>query len=110
MTAWLQLLTIVINVIYGFILFFITYLNYLFIKDEPVIVKILITLVFMLDYTFIYLIIFYKLTSGIFHIYYLPAFMLGYYIAYKLKWHVKVLSKIKELIDFTIEKLYHKNK
>lgn len=94
MKVSLQIISLIINFIYGFSLFYLSYLNYLFIKKEPLIVKILITLVFMLDYTIIYLIIFYKLTSGMMHIYYLLLFILGYFIGYKVK-DKNIIKKIK---------------
>ena len=103
MIVSLQLLALLINFLYGFILFFLSYINYLFIKKEPVLVKILITVVFMLDYTFVYLVIFYRLTSGIFHIFYLFLFILGYYTAYKFKVN-GILKKIFNLIVKKIPK------
>lgn len=101
MIVSLQLISLLINFIYGFILFFLSYINYLFIEKEPLLVKILITLVFMLDYTFLYLIIFYKLTSGIFHIFYLFIFILGYYVGYIFK----INSVFKKTIDLIIKKI-----
>ena len=91
MKVSLQIISLIINFIYGFSLFYLSYLNYLFIKKEPLI---LITLVFVLDYTIIYLIIFYKLTSGMMHIYYLLLFILGYFIGYKVK-DKNIIKKIK---------------
>lgn len=101
MIVSLQLKALLINFIYGFVLFFLSYINYLFIKKEASILKILITLLFMFDYAIVYLVIFYKLTSGIFHIFYLFLFVLGYYIAYKIKTKkllFKLYNKLKNKI------------
>ncbi len=85
MTVSLQIISLLINFIYGFILFYLAYLNYIFIKKEPILVKFLITILFMLDYFFVYIIIFYKLTNGVLHIFYLFLFVLGFYLGYILK-------------------------
>ncbi len=101
MIVSLQLKALFINFIYGFVLFFLSYINYLFIKKEATIVKVLITLLFMFDYAIVYLIIFYKLTSGIFHIFYLFLFIVGYYIGYLVKSKrvpLKIYNKLKEKI------------
>ena len=103
MIVSLQLKALLINFIYGFILFFLSYINYIFIKKEAPIVKVLITLLFMFDYAIVYLIIFYNLTSGIFHIFYLFLFILGYYVGYVVKTK-ELIFKIYNILQTKIPK------
>lgn len=95
----MQLLLLIINFIYGFIIFFATIINYYFIKNETRLVKFLLTTLFTLDFTILYLIIVYKINYGIFHFYYLLAFLLGYYFAYNTKKYVKITTIKKKSID-----------
>lgn len=100
-----QLLALLINFIFGFIMFYINVINYKFIKEETLVFKVLISLIFMIDYTIIYLLIFYKCFSGVLHPYYFLTFSLGYFFGYTLKLHVKMTSIVKKYIDFIKKKL-----
>ena len=95
----MQLLMICVNFVYGIIIFFVTVLNYFFIKNETILVKILLTILFVVDFTILYLIIIYKINYGIFHIYYLISFVLGFYLAYLCKKRVKVVTIKEKIID-----------
>lgn len=99
MSAQMQLLLIGVNYIYGVLIFFITIINYFFVKNETVLVKLLLTLLFALDFTILYLIIIYKINYGIFHIYYLVSFAFGFYSGFFIKKRVKLLTIIQKVID-----------
>ena len=81
----MQLSLLGINFIYGFFVFIAVIINYFFIKNETILVKVLLTSLFFIDLTIIYLIIIYKINFGIFHLYYLLAFGAGFYLAYLIK-------------------------
>ena len=98
MSANLQIISIIINLLYGIILYVVFKLNYLLVRNEPVLFKILITSLFCVDFSFLYMLIFYKLTSGIFHIYYLIALIIGIIVSHFFI-SVKVLSTIQKVID-----------
>jgi len=99
MSAQLQLFLVIFNFFYGNLSFLLFILNYFFIKNETLLVKVLLTMLFSIDLTIIYLIIIYKINYGIFHIYYLLSFLLGFYLAYFVKKHVKFLTIKQKLID-----------
>lgn len=99
MTSLMQLAMLSINLVYGFIVFWVVILNYFFIKNETILVKVLLTSLFSLDFTILYLILIYKINNGIFHLYYLLAFGIGFYLGYKLKSCVKILTIKQKLID-----------
>ena len=99
MSSLVQLYLLGVNFFYGFLIFIITVINHYFIKNETVIVKCLLTLLFAIDFTILYLILIYKINYGMFHLYYLFAFGGGYYLAYVLKKHVKIVPMFKKIID-----------
>jgi len=91
---------LVINFSYGLMVFGVCIINYFFIKNEVPIVKFLLTLIFALDFSILYLIIIYKLNFGMFNYYYLLAFTAGFYSGYIIKKHVNMTTIVKRIIDF----------
>ncbi len=94
-----QITALCFNFIYGFIIYYAVIINYYLIKNEVLIVKLLITFLFLIDFTAIYLIIIYKLNYGMFHIYYVIAFVLGYILSIKVKKSVKRVKTKRLSID-----------
>lgn len=92
------------NFLFGYITYYINVLNYKMIKDEAKILKVIITMLFAFNMSIIYILGVYKLCNGIYHIYYLLLYFIGYYVSYKLRNHVKILSKKIKSIDFKIFK------
>lgn len=99
MSSDLQLILIIVNVIYGFIVFYLCLLNYKMIRNEPIILKLFITSLFTMDLCFVYLVIIYKLTGGIFSLYYLVSFIIGLLLGYSVKKRVNMSKFSKKLID-----------
>lgn len=99
MSAHLQLLLLLFNFFYGFIICIVASINYKLIKNEVKILKVLITLLASLDFTFLYLVCIFKINSGIFHIYYLLSFSLGFVFCKYVKNRVKFLAFLKKIID-----------
>ena len=85
MNAKLQLITFIISFIYGIIFS-------LLIAKLKVIFKHLITFIYVLDMTIIYIIILYHLNKGYFHIYFIMTVFLGFVIGLII--YKKFLSKI----------------
>ena len=99
MNSLTQLLLIVFNFLYGIITLIGIYLNYLFIRNESLLIKILVSLLFALDYSFFYLVIIYKINYGIFHLGYLVFFVFGMIFAFCVKKRVKKTKCILKIID-----------
>jgi hypothetical protein len=99
MTSLTQLIVLLFNFLYGIIIYFITIINYFFIKNETTIVRIMISILFIIDFTFIYLLSVYKINNGIIHIYYLFTFLIGLFIGYIIKKHVKLTKFFLKIID-----------
>ena len=94
-----QLKAIGFNFIYGFIIYYVIIINYYFIKNEVLILKLLISFLFLIDFTAVYLIIIYKLNYGVFSFYYLITFVLGYILSIKIKKYVNQVIIKKKTID-----------
>ncbi len=78
MTSNMQLISFVVSFIFGLSFYFLTYLNFQLIKDLKKIIQHFLTFLYVLDMTFIYIIIFYKLNNGYFHIYFILMVIVGF--------------------------------
>ncbi len=92
MTCNIQLLSILISFIFGIIFYFITYMNFKLIKNMKVLFQHIITFVYVIDMTIIYILIIYKFNKGYFHLYFITMVLLGFCLAYLL--NNKILSKL----------------
>jgi hypothetical protein len=95
----IQIIALLFNFLYGVIFYYVVLINYHFIKKEVVLLKIIITLLFLFDFTCLYLIMMYKINYGSFHIYYLLMFVLGYLSSLSVKNRVKKTHIYQKLID-----------
>ena len=93
MDSNLQLISFLVSFFYGILFYFLTELNFKLIKDLKLIIKHLLTFIYVLDMTIIYVIIFYKLNHGYFHIYFIMMVIIGFITGYFL--NSKLLSKIR---------------
>ena len=92
MNSKLQLISFLISFIYGIIFYFLTTLNFKLIDNLKRIVKHIITFIYVLDITIIYILIFYHLNKGYFHIYFILTVFIGFIVGYILD--KKLVSKI----------------
>lgn len=98
MSASAQLLVLVVNFLFGVFFNYLSLLNYHVIRDETILVKLIILILFVLDATLVYLLVIYRINYGYFHIYYLITFTLGFASANYLKKLAKKMStKIKSV-------------
>ena len=104
MSASLQLISLFFNLIYGFIIYYVFTFNYFLIKNETKFLKVLITTVFMFDFTYIYLLLIYKINNGYFHIYFLLMFIIGFIIAIYVKKYVNKTKKYLKIFDSSSKK------
>lgn len=92
MNSNMQLLSFLVSFIFGIIFYFITIINFKLINDLKLYLKHILTFIYVLDMVIIYVIIFYHLNKGYFHIYFLLSVFLGYFVAFLT--NKKFLSKI----------------
>ena len=92
MSSALQLISFLVSFLYGIFFYFLTSLNFYLIKDLKLYLKHILTFVYVIDITIIYIIIFYHLNKGYFHIYFILMVFVGFLIGYIIQKHI--ISKI----------------
>ena len=92
MSVNLQIISFLISFIFGILFYYITFWNFQLIAKMRVIIKHILTFIYVLDMTIIYIIIIYNINKGYFHIYFILTVFLGFVIGGLI--HKKFLSKI----------------
>lgn len=87
-----QIISFIVSFLYGFIFFLLTKVNFYLIEQLKNIIKNIITVVFVLDMIFLYILILYKINGGYFHIYFIVTVVFGYIISFVF--YKKFFSKI----------------
>ena len=93
MNAEVQLLTLSVSYLFGFLVFYLYKINYKIIKDKKRFYQSLIMILFMYNIVLIYIIIIFNINHGIFHIYFFIMIALGFYTNIKLT--KKMLNNVK---------------
>ena len=92
MNSTLQLISFFISFIYGILFCFITLLNFKLIENLKKYIQHILTFIYVMDMTIIYIIILYYLNKGYFHIYFIMMVFVGYFVGFIT--YKKFLSKI----------------
>ena len=99
MTSLVQLVILLINFFLGFIMLYGSIFTYNITKNEVFLLKFFFTFLYIFDFFFLYIILIYKINYGIFHVYYLLLFGIGFFLGYYTYKNVKILSIYKKNID-----------
>ena len=116
MTAQIQLITLSISYLYGFLFYYLSKINYLIIQNKKRFYQSLITILFMYNIVLIYIIIIFKINNGIFHLYFIFMIALGFYtnliLTKKMLKNVKCRSFIEKISNkcYTIKNRGDQNK
>jgi hypothetical protein len=95
----IQLITIVISFVMGFAFYYFAYINYELTKNRNKYFSFIIDLVLVIDFDFFYFYIIYKISYGMFHIYFFLLIALGYYVGYLC------LNRVKALVKYCFQKI-----
>ena len=101
----IQLISFLVSFLFGIFFFYTNMLNKKIINKQKIYYKYIITFLYIINITLIYIILIYKINKGIFHIYFLIMVLLGYIISLNqlknvkkcVKWmksHIKVRKKM----------------
>lgn len=63
---------------YGMLLNILNLFNIKLIKDKPLLIKIIISILYILNVTLLYILFLYKLNYGVLHIYFILLIIMGY--------------------------------
>ena len=83
MDAKTQALVLSFSFVFGFISYFLYYINYKLINHQKKLYRSLISIMFSYNLVLIYLISLYKINNGKFHLYFFFLIILGFYSAYQ---------------------------
>ena len=70
MNSYVQVLSFVVSFIYGLVFYLLSYANKIMINNKNNVIKLLITLVFVIDMVILYIYIMYKINFGMIHPYF----------------------------------------
>lgn len=92
MNSTMQLISFIVSFVFGIIFCFLTILNFKLISSLRKYLQHILTFIYVLDIVIIYILIFYKLNKGYFHIYFIIMVFIGFGVGYIL--YKKTTSKI----------------
>ena len=102
MTSYIQLLSLFVSFIFGFLFSLLTVLNFKLIDNYSKLIKHFITSIYVADMIILYIIVIYKINHGYIHLYFIIIVILAYFVG--LYTYHKYLSKIN------VNRLFHKLK
>jgi len=92
MSSNIQLISFVISFLYGVIFYFLTIINFKLIENIKKIYQHILTFIYVIDITIMYVIVLFHVNKGYFHIYFIIMVFVGYLVGFIIA--KKVLSKI----------------
>ncbi len=103
MSSNIQLISFAFSFFYGMFFCLTSKVNESLINNKKVLVKLLVTLVFIIDIVILYIYLMYKINNGIFHIYFILSLIIGYVILYLnfnklLFWCKKCVNDLKKRV------------
>lgn len=78
MNSYIQLGSLIISFIYGVLLYYFNRFNSKIIKNRNIVLRSIISLLYVFDISLLYVVILYNLNDGILHIYFVLCILLGY--------------------------------
>ena len=85
MNSYIQLVSLVVSFIYGFVFYILSRVNKYILSNKNNVIKLLVTIVFVIDMVFIYIFIMYKINFGVMHPYFIILLILGFVLSIKCK-------------------------
>lgn len=82
MNSFVQLSGLLISFIYGILLYYAFVFNIKICNNIGLLFKIIISVLFINNCSLLYIFVFYKLTSGVVHLYFILSLLLGFYFIY----------------------------
>lgn len=92
----LQLLSFLVSFLFGIFFYFTSLLNHKIIKKHSIVLQYIITFVYILDISLLYILLMYKVNYGIIHVYFIGMLFLGFVFGWFYCKHLKKFCKIKK--------------
>ena len=98
MEVSLQIISILISFLFGIFFYLFSRIHFSCVSKSCLFFKFITTFLFVFDSVLAYVILFYYVNEGIFHIYFLLSVVLGYFLALSLHKSVKLKNKFLTLL------------
>ena len=92
MNSTIQILSFLISFVFGIFFYILTSINFSLINNLKKIWQHILTFIYVIDISIIYMIILFHLNKGYFHIYFILTVIIGFICGYFIK--TKLISKI----------------
>ncbi len=101
-----QIVSLIVSFSFGILFSVCTDLNYRFLFSKKQIIKIIITIVYIIDFTLLYFLILKYLNNGVLHYYFIIFIVMGYTFSFKFinRMFDKIKLKIKSKISVKFRK------
>lgn len=92
----LQLLSFLVSFLFGIFFYFTSLLNHKIIKKHSIVLQYMITFIYILDISLLYILLMYKVNYGIIHVYFIGMLFLGFVFGWFYCKHFRKFCKIKK--------------
>ncbi len=92
----LQLLSFLVSFLFGIFFYFTSLLNHKIIKKHSIFFKYIITFIYILDISLMYVLLMYKVNYGVIHIYFIGILFLGFYVGWLYCKKFRKFCKVKK--------------
>ena len=92
----LQLLSFLVSFLFGIFFYFTSLFNHKMISKQPILIKYIITLLYVLVISLLYVLLMYKVNYGVIHIYFLFILFLGFYCGWLYCKKFRNFCKVKK--------------
>lgn len=97
MTSNIQLISLSISFLFGILFYYLSLFNFKIINNLKRYIKHILTSIYVLDITIIYVIILYKINNGYFHIYFIFMVILGYFVGFITNYYYFSKVNVKQI-------------
>lgn len=92
----LQLISFLVSFLFGIFFYFTSLFNHKIIKKHSIVLQYLITFVYILDISLLYILLMYKVNYGVIHIYFIGMLFLGFAFGFVYCKKLRKFCKVKK--------------
>lgn len=92
----LQILSFLVSFLFGSFFYLTSVLNFKLIRNFSKVLKYFITMIYVLDISLLYVLLMYKVNSGIIHVYFVLVLFIGFFLTFVYGKKLQKICKIKK--------------
>lgn len=97
----IQLISLIFSFFYGILFYATSYFNYKMVKNCNVVLRYLISIVYVFDISLLYILLLYKINYGVVHVYFIGVLLIGYVFGW---YNLKKIRKYCQMIKGKLKK------